>query len=463
MFRRTYWFIIIDFLTAFFGWNLFFYLRKSAFSESIKYDVSSIYSGLIIALVWVLIFFLSSRYRDLYHKSRVAELIATFRTVIVTSVLFFFILFLDDEGVKHYKDYYKIISLFISIHIVLFILVKAITLSFAKRLVIQKKVQFNTLIIGSNKRSIDFINQIEEANKTLGLNFLGYIHIKDENADYLSSNLRHWGGIGQLRTVIRRCKVSQIIISLDPSEYEKITYLLSIINTNDIKVSLIPDTYHLLLGTVQVNHILGVPIIDIKQELMPLWQRITKRGIDIAISFLALLIGSPMYFLFMILTKTSSPGPIFYSQLRVGKNENLFKIYKFRSMYVGSEKAGPALSSDNDSRITPWGRVMRKLRIDELPQFYNVLIGDMSLVGTRPEREHFIEQIITQAPHYKRLLQLRPGITSLGQVKFGYAENVNEMVRRMEYDIAYLDNISLTMDFRIMLATVMVVIEGRGK
>ena len=338
MLKRTFWFILVDFITSFFSWLTFYYLRKVVLNEYIEIEILSIINGLILASVWVTIFIITGRYKNLYHKSRVSEVFETAKTVIITAIILFFIILLDDEGVKHYKDYYKVFFLFLIIHLLAFILFKSLCLSYAKSLVQKNKVIFNTIIIGSNKRSIEFIDQIETAKTELGLNFVGYIHLHDKNQSYLKDSMRHWGGINQLRTVIRRCNISQIIISLDPSEHKEITNLLSLINTNQIKVSIIPDTYHLLLRSVGVNHILGVPLIDIKQEIMPLWQRIIKRGMDLAISLIVLIIGSPFFILFMALTKSSSKGPIFYTQLRVGKDERFFNIYKFRCMYVGSEK-----------------------------------------------------------------------------------------------------------------------------
>ena len=158
----------------------------------------------------------------------------------------------------------------------------------------------------------------------------------------------------------------------------------------------------------------------------------------------------------------SSKGPVFYSHERIGKYGKPFTIFKFRSMYLESEKNGPALSSKYDTRITKFGRFMRKSRLDELPQFYNVLIGDMSLVGPRPERQFFIDQIVKQAPHFTHLHKVRPGITSWGQVKFGYAENVEEMIQRLKYDIIYIENMSLYVDIKILIYTIKIIFKGQG-
>ena len=188
-----------------------------------------------------------------------------------------------------------------------------------------------------------------------------------------------------------------------------------------------------------------------------------KRSFDIIFSIAALIVLSPILLIIAIITILSSKGPIIYKQERIGYNQKPFIIYKFRSMFADAEKNGPALSSDNDIRITSWGKFMRTWRLDELPKLWNILIGDMSLVGPRPERKFYIDQVLKQSPQYSDLLKVKPGLTSWGMVKFGYASSVEEMIQRMEYDLKYIENTSMLLDFRIILHTFSLVVSGKGK
>jgi exopolysaccharide biosynthesis polyprenyl glycosylphosphotransferase len=221
--------------------------------------------------------------------------------------------------------------------------------------------------------------------------------------------------------------------------------------------------YDILTGMVKMSSIIGTPLIEISHDLMPAWEENLKRLIDIMVSFIMLILLIPVYLFLAIGVLLSSKGPIFYSHERIGRYGKPFTIYKFRSMFSNAEANGPALSSSNDSRITGFGKFMRKMRLDELPQFYNVLIGDMSLVGPRPERQHFIDQIIKKAPHFNHLQKVRPGITSWGQVKFGYASNVDEMIERLKFDILYIENMSLLVDLKILIYTIKIVLNASGK
>lgn len=462
---HRFWFILYDFLAAILAWNGFYYVRKIILEEKVDFSLEAIVNSLFIGVFWVVIYSMFGVYLNLYQKSRVREIFLVFLLAIPGTLILFFVLFLDDQGIIRYQNYYQTLGAYFSIHVFLAILSKALVLSYVKSLIKSKKIVFNTLIIGSNQRATETYQDLVNINNSLGLRFIGYLNVFEETKDLLKKeNLRHFGDLTVLTKLVRRCYIEQIIIAIQPSEHEKIETILSIMEEHPtVKVNIIPDMYQVLLGAARINHLKGVPLIEIKQHLIPVWQQVLKRVFDIIFSTAVLIIGFPFYLFIAMMTKFSSQGPIFYLQERVGKGEQPFRIIKYRSMYTNSEQMGPSLSSDDDPRITPWGKFMRKTRLDELPQFFNVLKGDMSVVGPRPERQFFIDKITEHAPHYKQLLKVRPGITSLGQVKYGYAENVAEMVKRLKFDVLYLKNMSLAMDFRIILYTILIVFQGRGK
>ena len=259
------------------------------------------------------------------------------------------------------------------------------------------------------------------------------------------------GNIDNLISVINDEKIEEVIIAIESHERSKIQEIVVKVKSTNVQIRAVPDILDIISGNVKMSSIFGVPLIEMSHDTMPAWQINVKRLIDSVVSLMAIILLSPTYIVLAICVKFSSKGPIFYCQERLGRYAKPFKIIKFRTMYVDAEKDGPALSSDNDPRITPLGRFMRKVRFDELPQFVNVLKGDMSLVGPRPEREFYIEQIVQRAPHYYSVFKVRPGITSWGQVKYGYAENVDEMVDRLKYDIIYLENMSLYLDIKILI------------
>jgi exopolysaccharide biosynthesis polyprenyl glycosylphosphotransferase len=450
-----------DFCSAMLAWVCFYYFSSIVFHENIQNQ--PYYTVFLVGVLWVLIYSFAGFYNEVLQKSRIKEFFLILYLSIIGAAIVFLLLFLTHAWPNTHFPIYSYLLLYMGIHASLGIVTKMIVMSFSKYQIRQKTIFYNSLLIGSNQTALAIYNELETKNSYLGLKFLAYIHVGEENLNYLAGRIKHLGGIDNIDKIIRRCKIEQIVIAIEPSEHQQIAQILTKLEGINVKISIIPDMYQMLIGSVSISHVLGMPLIEIKQNLLPDWQKFVKRTTDILVSLAVLLIGFPFFVVIAIITKLSSKGPIFYTQIRIGRYAKPFKIFKFRSMFNDISNQSHALSKDNDPRITPWGNFMRKTRLDEMPQFYNVLIGNMSLVGPRPEQQYYVDQIMTIAPHYKHLHKVKPGITSLGQVKYGYAENVEEMIERLQYDIIYIENMSLLMDVRILIHTVLTVISAKGK
>jgi len=452
-------YILFDFIAAFLA--LVFFNNYS--TNNLSTFQFNIFQLLIVSFIWISLYTFTGAYFQIVRKSRIKELFSFTGISILGVLIIFFLYILDNKEIHDYHTYYQQIIRYFFIHWSIGVFFKMVVMSQTKSAIKNGKIYFNTLVIGSGKSAYDIVNELNINNQFLGFRFVAYIKTALSNEDFFFGTIRNMGGVENIEKIIRRCKIEHIVIALEPNEKELISDLLYKIEGYPVRISILPDIYQMLIGTVTVNHFLGVPLIEINQKIMPLWQQAIKRGMDIIISSLVLIMGAPFFLFFGIMTKLTSKGPIFYLQERIGKHGIPFNIIKFRSMFVDAESAGPSLSKDNDPRVTKWGKFMRKTRIDEMPQFYNVLIGEMSLVGPRPERQYFINQITQISPYYKHLQKVRPGITSLGQIKYGYAENVDQMVQRLRFDIIYIENMSIVMDIRILIFTFLTVIKARGK
>ena len=309
-----------------------------------------------------------------------------------------------------------------------------------------RKDGFKTLLIGGSEKAVAIYQEIEGIEKGGGNQFVGFVNLNGIDK-LLENKIPYLGHVDQLEEIISKYGVEEIIIALESTEHERLKTIVSRINGESVKL----------------NNIFGALLMEVNAEVMPYWQRVAKRVFDIVFSLIAIILLIPVYIFLTIAVKLSSPGPILFFQERIGLNGKPFKIIKFRTMYVDAEKAGPQLSSTDDPRITPIGKFMRKARLDEFLQFFNVLKGDMSLVGPRPERQFFIDQIKVREPQFLELTKVRPGITSWGQVKYGYAENVDQMIQRMKFDLLYLRNRSIALDIKILMHTVLIIVKAKGK
>jgi exopolysaccharide biosynthesis polyprenyl glycosylphosphotransferase len=462
-------YVAADLLGSAAAWTLF-YLYRKAYLEPIKYgypvpiqlDANYLKGLVLIPLFWFGLYTIIGGYRDIFRRFRTKELGQTLLISVIGVLLIFFVLLLDDE-VASYRYYYRSFLALFGLHFVLTFIPRFILTSGTVRRVHDRRIGFNTVLVGGNERALAIFQEIEGMRKSPGNRFTGFLQVNGGDQLLTSVGLPRLGKWHELRRVIHEQDVEEVIIAVDSGEHEHISRIMNELEGTGVRIKVIPDMYDILSGSVKMTSIFGTPLIEVNPEIMPAWQFSLKRIVDIAVSFVALVFLLPVFAVFAALVKWSSPGPVFFRQERIGKHGRAFTIVKFRSMYCDAERNGPQLSSTSDPRITPFGRWMRKTRMDELPQFWNVLIGDMSLVGPRPERQHFIDEIMKVAPHYRHLHKVRPGITSWGQVKFGYAENVEQMVRRLKYDILYIENMSMAVDLKILAYTVLIILKGDGK
>lgn len=460
--------VAIDYVAAVLAWMTFWLYRHSMLlNESFFASLHTFHTAnyvnafLNVPACWLFLYLLSGTYFDLYRKSRLNEINRTLISCIIGSILIS--LFVFANYATDYSYFIKTTANYLIIHTAYTLVFRLLLLNHTKNNIVKGKVGFNTLIIGGNAQAISVYKQVKDNPKVLGNIFKGFIYSNKEASNGMSALLPQLGHLSELENIIDEYKIEEVIIAVDSSEHHLLENIITRLCYHPVVVKLLPDFYDIISGSVKTSNVYDAVLIHIHPDLMPDWQRVCKRTIDTICSLAAIIVLSPLFLLAAIMVKLSSHGPIIYRQQRIGLFGKPFYINKFRSMYMDAEVEGPALSSEADQRITKWGRFMRKWRIDEIPQFFNILVGDMSLVGPRPERKHFIDIISRTQPHYKYLHKVKPGLTSWGMVQFGYAENVTEMIERMKYDLLYIENCSLALDVKIILYTFMVIFQGRGK
>ena len=411
----------------------------------------------LVPMALLCLYWLSGFYNNPFGKSRFNELLNTGFVSALSTIIIHLLLLTNDQMSDISANLIQIVLIFIIFF----------TFTFAGRILIinaqirqfkRRAWQYTTVIVGNSRKAHELARRLRESKAVISCFNEGFFHIPgEEDVDSDAWNLKDIGNICKERNI------DQIILAPQTSEEKKILSLVYQLFPVGKPIKLSPDMLSLMTQSVRLRDIYGYPLIDLTHSSMTESEKNIKRAFDVIVSAVTLIVLSPLYLALAIWVRIDTKGPVFYRQERIGLHERPFKIIKFRTMHTDAEVNGPQLSEDDDPRVTDSGRIMRKYRLDELPQFWNVLKGEMSIVRPRPEREYFIRKIMTKAPYYTLLYQTRPGITSWGMVQYGYASEIDEMVERSKYDLIYISNMSLLVDLKIMLYTVLTILEGRGK
>lgn len=460
-------YICADFASSSIAWFVFNCIRYSykgvmGYSSLTQFLTSTtVLAGqLLFPLLMLAIYYLSGYYNDVFHKSRLQEVFTTFWSSVINTILIFLIALINDIRPGRATNY-ELILLLLAVLFAFVYTFRCVITSHTSHQIKSKKWSFNTLIVGCGSAAMAFANKLDNMPRSTGYKILGFVRIPGEN--HVKEVSLPAYNLDEIAEICSEQKIEELIVVPTRQNPDLVLNTINRLFPLNLPIKITPDRVNVMLSQVRISDMYGLPLVDISSSNMSESEKNLKRLIDVVISMVVLVVLSPLFLLLSILIRLDSPGKAFYRQERIGYHNVPFKIIKFRTMRQDAEANNqPQLTTDNDPRITRIGTFLRKYRIDELPQFWNVLKGEMSIVGPRPERQFYITQISERVPSYALLHQVRPGITSMGMVKYGYAQNVDQMIERLNFDLIYLENMSLINDFKIMVYTIKTIITGQG-
>lgn len=447
--RQQLRYIVADALSAVCVWVLFLLFRWMVYEgrlfgmDTVLIPAFNFYRPIVLYPIGCLtVYYLSGYYLRPYGKRVAQELWNTAVCALVISLGAFFCIIIDDQ-VENYTHYYVSLAVLFGLQAGVSYLPR-LCITLATRWSFRKgHATFNTMLIGTTATADKLRGELPDDNIVVTM-----------EADRLKD-------FGALK---KQYRIERVVIAPEDTASEQTLYsLIEQIYPQNVEISFTPRIYDMLTGAVRIDTLEGSPLVTITEQPMSDWQLSVKRAADIAVSAVCLLLLAPVYAVLAVMVKADSKGPVIYRQERIGLHGRPFDILKFRTMRTDSEPETPLLAAADDPRITAAGHLLRKYRLDELPQFWNVLKGDMSLVGPRPERAYYIRQIVQEAPYYCLLYKIRPGLTSWGPIKIGYADTIEKMVKRLNYDIVYMENMSLLLDMKILFYTIKVIVDGKGQ